>query len=198
MRNKIFTYGGLLLFAVALCMTALHFIDERNAAKSTFVITDHVNLMTKPNERTKDENIPSYILTPEMDMPTVEIDGNLYIGVLCLPSLELSLPVMSDWSYEKLKLSPCRYAGSAYSNDMIVAAHNYQSHFGGLKNLNVGDEVKFTDVEGNEFLYSVEKIFQLDSNEIDEMESGEWDLTLFTCTISGYGRITVRCKQKNE
>ena len=48
----------------------------------------------------------------EQDMPVIEIEGNFYIGVLEIPSLELSLPVMADWDYEKMKIAPCHYYGS--------------------------------------------------------------------------------------
>ena len=47
-------------------------------------------------------------------MPETELDGEQYIGVLELPTLSLTLPVQSQWSYPALKVSPCRYAGSAY------------------------------------------------------------------------------------
>jgi sortase A len=30
------------------------------------------------------------------------------------------------------------------------------------------------------------------------MESGDWDLTLFTCTTGGQSRITVRCVLKDS
>ena len=29
--------------------------------------------------------------------------------------------------------------------------------------------------------------------DIEGMESGDWDLTMFTCTIGGKSRVTVRC-----
>jgi sortase A len=35
----------------------------------------------------------------------------------------------------------------------------------------------------------------LKSTAIEEMEAGEWDLTLFTCTIGGADRITIRCEK---
>ena len=28
---------------------------------------------------------------------------------------------------------------------------------------------------------------------VEEMESGDWDLTLFTCTVGGRTRVAVRC-----
>lgn len=129
------------------------------------------------------------------ELPTVEIEGNQYIGILSIPALALSLPVMSDWSDEGLRLSPCRYSGSADQGDLIVAAHNYPGHFGSLKKLAVGDEVIFTDTGGNRFDYVVTELVQLDGGAVKEMKAGEWDLTLFTCTTGGESRVTVRCKQ---
>ncbi len=63
----------------------------------------------------------------------MKIDGNYYIGVLTIPSLDLSLPVMEDWDDEKLKISPCRYAGSLYQKNLVIAGHNYQRHFNGIE-----------------------------------------------------------------
>lgn len=137
--------------------------------------------------------IPDYSLNPNMEMPTETVDGNGYIGILELPSLELRLPVMSQWSYAGLKIAPCRYAGSAYRNDLVIAAHNYYSHFGYLRDLSQGDPVVFTDVDGNAFRYEVFEIETLSSTSVAEMTGGDWDLTLFTCTIGGQKRIAVRC-----
>ena len=142
--------------------------------------------------------IPDYLLNPEMEMPTVEIEGQAYIGVLDIPVLELELPVISEWSYPRLKLAPCRFEGSAYLDDLIIAAHNYRSHFGGLKNLRPGDEVSFTDVAGNVFRYTVAELETLGRNDMEELESGEWDLTLITCTLGGKSRVTVRCVREAD
>ena len=139
--------------------------------------------------------IPDYILNPEMDMPEEDVDGQKYIGVLRIPDLSLELPVISNWSYPNLKNAPCRYAGSAYMNNMVIAAHNYYSHFGHLKDLSPGDEVTFTDVDGNVFQYEVSALEILSPFAVEEMTSGDWDLTLFTCTVGGQSRVTIRCAQ---
>ena len=128
-------------------------------------------------------------------MPTVSFDGNDYIGRVDIPSLGLSLPVISEWSYPRLKIAPCRYTGSAYLDNLIIAAHNYSSHFGNLNRLNTGDTVTFTDVDGNQFTYAVSLIEDLPGTAIEEMQAGEWDLTLFTCTLGGRSRVTVRCER---
>lgn len=137
---------------------------------------------------------PPFVRYPEMEMPTREIDGQTYIGMLEVPSLELSLPVISEWTYPRLKKAPCRYVGSVYSKDMVICGHNYDRHFGRLKDLAVGDEVRFTDMDGNVFFYSVCGTEQLGKYAVEDMLAGEWDLTLFTCTKGGRMRVTVRCK----
>ena len=138
---------------------------------------------------------PDYILNPEMDMPTQEVDGQSYIGVLELQPLGFSLPIISQWSYPGLRIAPCRYTGSAYQNDLVIAAHNYTSHFGRLKELSPGDAVTFIDVDGNVFRYQVAEVETLPPYSVAEMTSGDWDLTLFTCTIGGQSRVTVRCER---
>jgi len=136
---------------------------------------------------------PDYILNPNMDMPVMTIDGEDYIGLLEIPALDLKLPVMNEWNYARLKKAPCRYTGTAYQNNFVISAHNYESHFGRLKELPEGSRVAFTDADGNRFLYEVILIETLMPTDVDEMKSGEFDLTLFTCTVGGKQRVTVRC-----
>lgn len=126
-------------------------------------------------------------------MATMEIDGYSYIGYLSIPALELELPVMEDWDYTRMKTAPCRYSGSYLEGDLVIAAHNYQRHFGGIKSLQPGDAVCFTDVEGNEYNYSVASVEVLEPYDVPEMTESEFDLTLFTCTYGGESRVTVRC-----
>jgi len=207
MRRKgtIWITLGLLLIAAALFITGRNLWESRQAENATLEVIDYLDeiipsLPTEgidgtifTGESMAEEEIPDYILNPDMEMPTETIDGNEYIGVLEIPSLELKLPVMSDWSYPKLKIAPCRYVGSAYTGDLVIAAHNYTAHFGQLKSLHIGDEITFTDVDGNVFRYEVLELETLMPTDIDEMTGGDWDLTLFTCTIGGKSRVTVRC-----
>ena len=129
----------------------------------------------------------------EWELPVLETDGHRYIGTVFIPAIDVALPVQEDWSPDLLKTSPCRYMGSPYRGDLIICAHNYDNHFGRLKNLLPGDEVIFTDVAGNDFRYTVVELETLAGTAVEEMESGAWDLTLFTCTLGGQMRVTVRC-----
>lgn len=206
-KGRFLILTGLLLVAAALFLAAYNLYDEARAKRSATEIMASLEadipgvLSPEPFEITEETNtaalleeveIPDYLLNPDMEMPVENIDGIDYIGVLRIPTLELELPIISEWSYQKLKIAPCRYSGSAYQDDLIIAAHNYNSHFGNLKNLRDGDTATFTDMDGNVFTYEMVELEILQPTDIEGMESGEWDLTLFTCTIGGSSRVTAR------
>lgn len=198
-KYKVMLGAGLLLIAAALALAAYNVIDAQRAARSAAQALEALSQTTAVSatdpEQASADDAPAYLADPEMPMPTVSFDGNDYIGRVDVPSLGLSLPVISEWSYPRLKIAPCRYTGSAYLDNLIIAAHNYGSHFGNLNRLNNGDTVTFTDVDGNQFTYAVSLIEDLPGTAIEEMQAGEWDLTLFTCTLGGRSRVTVRCER---
>lgn len=206
-KGKFLIITGLLLIAAALFLTVYNLYDEVRARRSVMEIMACIeadipaNPSTEPLEIPEEANttasleeveVPDYLLNPDMEMPTENINGIDYIGILRIPALELELPVISEWNYPRLKIAPCRYTGSAYQDDLIIAAHNYNSHFGNLKNLREGDTATFTDMDGNVFTYEMVELEILQPTDIEGMESGEWDLTLFTCTIGGSSRVTAR------
>lgn len=199
-KGRVCVAAGLLLIVAALGLTGYNVWDDLRAADS--VSGGYVRLaalIPRGEEVWQGENSagekcwPDYFLDPNMEMPTLEIDGQEYIGTLEIPALEMALPVLSEWSYPNLKIAPCRYTGSVYLNSLIIAAHNYTRHFGSLKNIHVGDEVRFTDVDGNTFYYEASVVEQLDPTAIEELKAGDWSLSLFTCTLGGQYRVVVRC-----
>ena len=136
-----------------------------------------------------------YETTEPAEEKLIEADGRLYVGIISIPSLQLELPVLSEWSYPNLKLSPCRYSGTAAGGNLIIAAHNYRSHFGRLQELVSGDTIFFTDGYGVTYEYETVQTENINGKDISAMESGSadgWDLTLFTCTLSGQSRVAVR------
>ena len=137
-------------------------------------------------------------LLNDTKMATVEVDGYDCIGILSVPVLDLELPVLTDWSYAKLKKSPCHYYGSYYEKDFVIAAHNYKSHFGRLSKLQAGDIVVFTDINNIEHYYEVVLLETLPKNATKEMITSGFDLSLYTCTPGGSNRVTVRCNAAQD
>lgn len=154
--------------------------------------------LKEAEEEIKEEVQAEEVTETEEVMEEVDVEGYEYIGAVTIPAIDVTLPVMKELTYAGLKIAPCRYQGNYKDNSLIIAAHNYPGHFGNIYLLSQGDEVVFKDVEGVEYSYEVERIEILDGDAVEEMEEGEWDLTLFTCTYGGQNRITVRCSFINE
>lgn len=194
-KGTLFIISGLLLVATALGLTAFNIYDANRAEENANAVVNE--LVQQINETTTTENaevLPDYVLYPEMEMPTIIIDGERYIGYIEIPDLDIILPVADECTDAKLKNTPCWYEGSVYQDNMIIAAHNYAKHFGKLKNLPQGSLVRFTDAAGNVFEYTIGWMETVDKSDAEAMLSGDdWDLTLFTCTYGGAKRYTFRC-----
>lgn len=141
---------------------------------------------------------PSGILgeyeSEEEDETTVEYDGISYLGVVYIPSMDRELPVTSEYEYTNMRFAACRYSGKVSTGDLIICAHNNNTFFRGIANLNSGDSILFTDAAGKVFYYEVIAIDTINGYDIERMKSGseEWDLTLFSCAYGGVNRVTVR------
>ncbi len=126
-------------------------------------------------------------------MKVVDIDSYGYIGYLSVPTLNLELPVMSTYDYSRLKLAPCRYYGSAKSDNLVIAAHNYKHHFGYIGKLAAGDTILFTDMEGTIYRYRVTAVEVIPPTAVDQVKDSGDALVLYTCNYSGNKRVVVRC-----
>lgn len=205
--NILLTGTGMVMILCALALTSYNLVDAERAEKAASTARAEIyaknpvmttkNIVPPPNTDPSipgiGESIPDYLLNPAMDMPEIIIDGQEYVGTLSIPALDLELPVLSGWDYEKLKLAPCQYAGTVYAENMVIAAHNYTQHFGKLSRASLGDIVTFVDIDGNRFQYEIAEIEVLAPESIEEMVESAYPMTLFTCNYAGNKRITVRC-----
>jgi len=209
MRNKLsklLIAAGALMVLSALILCISNIMESRRAAKFS---ADAVKILKEKipeepeslpdTENNNDDLFRGYEeKSVDSDVNNViEIDGYSYCGYLTIDALGIELPVMDDFSYPHLKRSPCRFSGSAETDDLIIAAHNYSSHFGRLKELSPGDMIVFTRADGKRFNYMISYLEELDGGDGDKLQDGageEWALTLFTCTLSGKKRVTVRAE----
>ena len=143
------------------------------------------------------------------EMPVIEVEGYYYIGILEIPSLQLTLPVMDRWDYTRLKISPCVYSGSYKTDDLVICAHNYARHFSPVKRIDIGADVYLITVDCRVYHYqvtnretlqpgAVENMIENTNNTTDGTVTNEWDLTLFTCNTGGQTRCAVRCARIRE
>ena len=187
---------GILLILGALALLGYNQWDANRADQASQDALGKLEetLTETMEDKTKDEEpVVQPELDPEQEMTVTDIDGWGYIGCLSIPSIGLELPVMSEWSYPRLKIAPCRQFGSSRTDDLVIAAHNYESHFGKLTSLTAGDSVTFTDMDGIVNEYVVNKVEVLDPHSVEEVEHSGYALVLYTCTYGGKTRVTVFC-----
>lgn len=203
-KGNVWIIAGVILILISAMLTGYNLLDSRQAqnasAAAVTVLKDQLPPTVVATPELTDpaclpEELPDFMRFPDMEMPVVIVEERAYVGMIEIPVLGLALPVLDDWNYPALKVAPCRYEGSAYTGDLIVMAHNYDSHFGKLRQLQPEDEVRFTDMAGNVFTYRVMELETLPGSAVEDMSEGQWDLTLFTCTYGGQSRVTIRCRQ---
>lgn len=186
---------GAVLVTAALLLFCYNQRESQRAGQASEHLLNQLEavLETQDGEKTE-ETEPT--LDPEL--PVVTIDGYDYVGYLEVPELELKLPVQATWSYPQLQISPCREVGSSRTDDLIIAAHNYATHFGKLKKLEPGAEVKFTDMDGIENRYTVAENYTLDPMKVETVYNSGYALVLYTCTPGGEYRQVVMCQRVEE
>ena len=194
---------GLLLLLGAGGLTAYNIWDGIRAERTSQHIIQEMDIgqdLVEALDREPDDD-------PEM--PVIEVEGYYYIGILEIPSLQLTLPVMDRWDYTRLKISPCVYSGSYKTDDLVICAHNYARHFSPVKRIDIGADVYLITVDCRVYHYqvtnretlqpgAVENMIENTNNTTDGTITNEWDLTLFTCNTGGQTRCAVRCARIRE
>ena len=204
-RGNIFITLGVILLLCSIGLVIYNIRESYLARSSSNKIQEQLaDIITEERQKERDYD---YNVDPiNREMETVEIDGYRYLGVIEIPDLNISLPVMDECDYIRLRIAPCHWYGSYYTDDFIICAHNYPSHFNPIRWININTDVYFTNVEGVTIHYIVSNIETIMPDEVDKMKNNsknsdslnDWDMTLFTCNYSGQNRCAVRCSRVDE
>ena len=176
---------GAVLILAALLLFLYNRSEDRRAGQEAESLLEDVRSTMAANADPEPQEVPAEEITYD------------YAGVIAIPDLSLELPVIDQWNYARLKVAPCRQSGAAADGDLVIAAHNYKSHFGYLDRLEPGASVIFTDMEGTVYRYAVEEIRQLEPEDVEDVSSvfsSEYPLVLYTCTPGGKARVAVFCR----
>ena len=176
---------GAVLILAALLLLLYNRSEDRRAGQEAESLLEDVRSSMAANADPEPQEEPAEEITYD------------YAGVIAIPDLSLELPVIDRWSYDRLKVAPCRQSGAAADGDLVIAAHNYKNHFGYLDRLQPGASVIFTDMEGTAYRYVVEEIRRLepeDAEDVSSVFSSEYPLVLYTCTPGGKARVAVFCR----
>lgn len=192
-RGLLLIFAGICIVLIALALLLYNQWEQRQAMESSQIILQKMEQVRQLSTA----EIQMDQTQENGEMAEVEIDGESYIGTLRIPSLKLELPVISQWSYPKLKTAPCRYAGTIDQENLVLLGHNYKTHFGKLDRLESGAQIEFEDVNQTVHNYLVLSVETIDPANVEQVTSGDCDLVLFTCTYDGRYRTMVKCDAVN-
>lgn len=125
------------------------------------------------------------------------------IGIIEIPSLDIRYPVMEGTSSSVLNAGIGHVTETAdigEAGNCVLCGHNgsrYGIFFTPLSQIAIGAEVSVMDKTGAVHLYEVTETFVVNpyDNSI-KAQSGEEELTLFTCAERGTKRYVVKCSPK--
>jgi len=189
------TVVGLVLLIGAAALALWNFRQDAEAgSESDALVYELAEVIPDTPEVPEEIQEVEQAADPEgYEMPSVTIDGTKYMGVIYFPDLNRELPVFSEYALSKLKTAPAVYYGSPITHDLVICAHNYRSHFGPINRLPVGAKVQIKSADGTVFDYRIAATEVVSPFAVEDVTSGAWDLTLFTCTLGGRTRYVVRC-----
>lgn len=141
----------------------------------------------------------------ELDPAEIEsrLSGQKCVGVIACDKIDLCYAIVEGVEYANIGVSIGHFeesAGIGQEGNCALAGHNggfYGRYFGDIKDLRKGDEIKLTDLLGQEFSYKVTESFKCEPTDIEVVgdlgEKGKY-LTLVTCCENGERRLIVRAK----
>lgn len=181
-------FFGLLFLLYAAVLTGVNARENRQAGKHS------EEILQKVREQTQKEPEPvQSIVLKESSEKKEEAFPKGILAILEIPEKELTLPVFDTYSEELLKQSVCRYGEEeCKEGQLIIAGHNYEKHFRRVRTMKAGDKLTLEFPKKIQS-YTVSEVVEINGMDKEGLFSGEWDLSLFTCSFNRKRRMVVRC-----
>ena len=132
----------------------------------------------------------------------MEYKGYQVVGIIEIPKINIKYPILSETNEDSIQYSITKFAGEDINSigNFVVAGHNYLdgSMFGKVKQLEIGDEIKLTDLYNNTISYEIFDIYSVNPNDTSVIKSVKEDsreVTLITCTKGHIERLITRARE---
>lgn len=133
-------------------------------------------------------------------------DGTQYYvtAVITIPKLDITYPVLSNWSNDLLNNAPCKYVGPDRVNEVgnfVIIGHNYRDEkqnkfFTNIHKLDVLDKIQLTDaITGETVEYVVYDKYYTEDTDMsctNQNTDGKKVVTLITCYNYGKQRTIIK------
>lgn len=120
-----------------------------------------------------------------------------YLGIIEIESVDINLPLWDESSLVALRYGAGHYESSVLPGEdgnCSILGHRMRqegSLFNRLGEVVIGDTIRITTVDGNEYLYVVDEIITILPEELEALigvgDTSERQITLVTCTPTGVG-----------
>lgn len=181
---------GIILIGAAVIMTVLPMISEKTAvAKNKEIISKIYSIIPEVSAGTVDDRV-------DMDMPSLEIDGEDFVAIIGVPKFGVELPVYGAWDKSKVSRFPCRYTGSIYDKSLIIGGSDAEGQLDFSKTVSIGDSVFVTDMTGKRYSYTVTWVQSTDDVSSDALMGTEGDLVLFIKNSGSLDYTVITCMRK--
>lgn len=151
----------------------------------------------------KDKYIVTTLYNTNSAYTAFKLSDNIsIIGLIDIPKLNISYPILSNSSEDLLKISVCRFSGPFPNRigNLCIAGHNYNNTlmFSKLNLLDIGDSIFITDLNNSRLEYIVYKKLKVNENNVDCIKStNDVEVTLITCNDNNNSqRIVIKAKMK--
>lgn len=124
------------------------------------------------------------------------------IGLIEIPKISISYPILSNSNENLLKISVCRFSGPLPNRvgNMCIAGHNYNNTlmFSKLNKLNIGDSIYISDLNNTKLEYVIYNKFRVKQNNLNCTENtNNVEITLITCNDNNNSeRLVIKAKVK--
>ena len=132
----------------------------------------------------------------------MEYKGYQVVGIIEIPKINIKYPILSETNEGSIQYVIPKFAGEDINSigNFVVAGHNYLdgSMFGKVKQLEIGDEIKLTDLYNNTISYEIFDIYSVNPNDTSVIKSVKEDsreVTLITCTKGHIERLITRARE---
>ena len=162
--------------------------NENSNVKSNEAQTKAEQSKTKTNSNSKQTTVVS------------QYQGLSTIGKIEIPKTGVNMPILSKVTVKGMEIAPCLLYSTGTMNisgNHLIVGHNYNNIFSKNKNLQIGDKIYITTLDGNRLQYTIYNKFFTSPEDMSYMKrdtNNQPEITLSTCTEDDNTRLILSAK----
>lgn len=188
--SDLLTVIGIALVVISVSAVMISFLSQKSTVQKASAIAAELRSLVPDVQN----GFPDGRLNTAM--PTAEIGGVNFVGVIEIPAYGTSLPIRADWKPLRVSSYPCRLSGNTWSGDLIIGGSDAEGQFDFMKIITNGDRIYVTDPAGIRFTYRVTNVIRTDSPTVENLLTEEDDLVIFVKNTYSFGYTAARCKSE--